>query len=81
MALTGLIERSVYNRRKRQLAFKIEHFRTLIAENIAPVDACHIVDSMPLEGCKFTRARRANFGREIPQTAPDYGYCAAQKTN
>jgi hypothetical protein len=63
----------VYNRRKRQLAFKIEHFRTLITENITPADADHIVDSMPLEVAKF--------GREIPQTAPDYGYCAAQKTN
>ncbi len=28
----------------------------------------------------FSRARRAKFGRETPETAPNYGYCAAQKT-
>ena len=78
--LAGLIERSVYNRRKRHLAFKIEQFRKAIASNIALADTHHIVDSMPLEVCKFSRARRTKFGQDTPQTAPDYGYCAAQKT-
>lgn len=75
-----LIERSVYNRRRRGLNFKIEEFRQAMSQAIVPTETYHIVDSMPLEICRFSRARRSRICRESPETSPDYGYCASQKT-
>ena len=79
--LVGKIERTVYNRRKRNLAFKVEQFRQAIASKVALADTHHIVDSMPLEICKYSRSRRNKFSRSIPDIAPSYGYCAAQQTH
>ena len=75
----GLIERSVYNRRRRGLSFKIESFRQAMGHAIVPSETYHIVDSMPLEICRFSRAGRGRICRDDAETAPDYGYCASQK--
>ena len=77
--LIGKIERSVYNRRKRQLAFKIEQFRQQIVGQLAPSSSCYLIDSMPLETCKISRANRSRICQETETTSPDFGYCAAQK--
>ena len=74
------IERSVFNRRKRSLTFKIEHFRQVIADQIIPNEPYHIVDSMPLEVCKWSRSKRSTICQERDDVIPNYGYCAAQKT-
>lgn len=76
--LQGKIERSVYNRRKRNLSFKIEQLRQQIAQNIEPCQDQHIIDSMPLEICKLSRSKRSRVCQDAPEVAPDYGYCAAQ---
>lgn len=75
----GRIERSIYNRRKRDLAFKIHDFQQKIANEIVPKDSYHIVDSMPLEVCKMSRSFRSNICCDNTDVQPDYGYCAAQK--
>jgi hypothetical protein len=80
-SLNAKIERSVYNRRKRHLAFKIEQIRQRIASEIEFNASHHIVDSMPLEVCKLSRSKRSRICRESDQVFPDYGYCAAQKTH
>lgn len=80
-ALKNKIERSVYNRRKRKLANKMEQLQKKIAALIIPSESYHLIDSMPLEICKFSRSRRAKICQEEPDRAPDYGYCAAQKTH
>lgn len=80
-ALSDHIERSVYNRRRRQLGFKIEQFRQRIVTQLAPSADCYLIDSMPLETCKLSRAQRSRICQESPQAAPDYGYCAAQQTH
>lgn len=77
--LTGLIERSVYNRRRRGLMPKIEGFRQQMGQHIVPAETFHIVDSMPLEICRFSRAKRCRICCDDAATTPDYGYCASQK--
>jgi len=74
----GLIERTVYNKRRRQLASVIEHLRQQVAERIIPNETYHLIDSMPLEVCKYSRARRSRVCTESIDSSPDYGYCAAQ---
>ncbi len=44
-------------------------------------DDYHLINSMPLELCKFARARRSSVCKENLDTSSDYGYCAAQDTH
>ena len=74
----GLIERSVYNRRIRGLRFKLEEIRQKMIEKMDPDESLYIVDSMPLEVCKFGRANRSKVCQEIDESAPNFGFCAAQ---
>lgn len=75
----GKIERSVYNRRIRRLSHKLEDLRQKMAQQIRSHSELYIVDSMPLEVCKFSRAKRSKICQEDEPSSPDYGYCAAQK--
>jgi len=74
----GLIERSVYNRRIRRLRFKLEDLRQRMIDKINPDNTLYIVDSMPLEVCKFSRANRSKVCQEVEESAPNFGFCAAQ---
>lgn len=74
----GLIERSVYNRRLRRLRFKIELIRQDIINQLDTSEDLYIVDSMPLEVCKISRANRSKICQEHALSSPDFGYCAAQ---
>jgi hypothetical protein len=76
LTLSSQIDRSVFNRRRRQLMFKIEHFRQRISSVLVPSEDYYFVDSMPLEICKLGRAKRARICQDADGTAPDYGYCA-----
>lgn len=77
-SLEGLIERSVYNRRLRRLSGKIECIRQEVVERLEPQSAVYVIDSMPLEICKLSRAKRSRACQEDEYSSPDYGYCAAQ---
>jgi len=79
-SLKGLIERSVYNRRLRRLRFKIESLRQIVIERLERQTALYVIDSMPLEVCKLSRARRSRTCQEDDDSSPDYGYCAAPDT-
>lgn len=46
---------------------------------IVPAKDYHIVDSMPLEICKYSRSSRTKVCQENIQSSPSFGYCAAQK--
>ena len=78
-SLKNKIERTVYNRRRRKLAFKIELFRQQISTIIVPAEDYHIVDSMPLEICKYSSSSRTKVCQENIESSPSFGYCAAQK--
>lgn len=79
--LAGQIDRSVFNRRRRQLAFKIELLRQRMGTLAAPSEDYYLVDSMPLEICKFGRAKRLSICQETEESSPDYGYCAVHRTH
>jgi hypothetical protein len=49
--LNGLIERSVYNRRRRKLFPHMEELRKKLAVKLTGNEKYFIVDSMPLEIC------------------------------
>ncbi len=74
-----LIERSVYNRRKRRLFTHMERIRKLLAEKFNDSEKYFIVDSMPLEVCKLSRSSRSKICKETDYALPNKGYCASQK--
>lgn len=76
--LSSKIERSVYNRRKRKLFPFIEQIRIKLSDSFNEFEDCFIVDSMPLEVCKFSRSIRSKICKENIETFPDRGYCASQ---
>jgi hypothetical protein len=73
------IERSVYNRRKRRLSFKINEIRQKLARNFLEFEDCFVIDSMPLEVCKISRSHRSTICSEQTYCAPNIGYCASQQ--
>lgn len=77
--LSSQIERSVYNRRRRNLFPLRESIRKKIADRISESDY-YIIDSMPLEVCKWIRNQRCSICKENIETSPDRGYCASQKS-
>lgn len=74
-----LIERSVYNRRKRGLFYHTELLRRKLSLGLGAGENCFIVDSMPLEICKLSRSHRSKICKETGYAQPDKGYCASQK--
>jgi hypothetical protein len=79
-ALDGLIERSVFNRRKRILFRQIEQIRSALANSFNEFEDVYVIDSMPLEICKNARASRSKICRDVEYALPSKGYCASQKT-
>lgn len=77
--LDGKIERSVYNRRKRKLFPLIEQFRQKMADCFNEFEEYFIIDSMPLEICKNSRASRSKICKEDEYRFPNKGFCASQQ--
>lgn len=77
--IKSLIERSVYNRRKRRLFVHMERVRKLLVEKFNSAEKYFVVDSMPLEVCKLSRSSRSKICKEIDYALPNRGYCASQK--
>jgi hypothetical protein len=77
--LASKIERSVYNKRKRNLFLYIEGVRKKLSLALTEFENYFIVDSMPLELCKNARASRSSVCKEIENCQPDKGFCASQQ--
>jgi len=77
-SLATKIERSVYNRRKRKLFHFQEQIRVKLVAVFNEFEDCFIVDSMPLEVCKLSRASRSKICKEDFESSPNKGYCASQ---
>jgi len=77
--LAELIERSVYNRRKRNLFPLIENIRNKLASVFNEFEDYFVVDSMPLEVCKVSRSSRSTICKNEEYCYPDKGFCASQK--
>lgn len=76
----NLIDRSRYNVRRRALFPAIENLRKRLVLRVVESEDTFIVDSMPLEICKISRASRAKICKENLENFPDKGYCPSQKT-
>ncbi len=74
-----LIDRTVYNRRKRGLVNHIEKIRVIFSEKFNQYEDYFVVDSMPLEACKLARSTRSKICKEDFYSAPDRGFCASQQ--
>lgn len=77
--LSTRIERSVYNRRKRNLISYQEEIRKRIVSRFNEFEDHFIVDSMPLEVCRLSRSNRSNICKESNFSYPDKGFCASQQ--
>ncbi len=76
--LLSKIERSVYNRRRRNLFNHIEVIRLKLASFFNDFENYFVFDSMPLEVCKLSRSTRSKVCKENIRTIPSKGYCASQ---
>lgn len=76
--ISNLIERSQFNKRRRKLFLFSEEIRTKLAFRFLEFEDCFIVDSMPLEICKFARHKRIKICKNEFETAPSKGFCASQ---
>ena len=79
--LAPLIERSVFNRRKRNLRFAIENLRLQMAQKFNETENYFIIDSMPLKICERARGRRSKICKEQENALPNWGFCATQDTS
>jgi len=78
-SLSSRIERSVYNRRKRNLFSHQEIIRKRLVNQFNEFEEYFVVDSMPLEVCKLSRSSRSNICKEADFSYPDKGFCASQQ--
>lgn len=76
----NLVERSQFNKRRRKLFFFSEEVRTKLASRFLDFEDYFIVDSMPLEICKFSRHNRIKICKDDFETAPSKGFCASQNS-
>ena len=76
--LPNLIEKSQFNKSRTKLFLFSEKIRIKLAEFIFEFKNYFIVDSIPLELCKFSRHNRVKICKEQFETAPSKGFCASQ---
>jgi len=76
----SLIDRSSFTRRRRKLYPYMNIVLKFLSNKLAPEENTWIIDSLPVEVCRFARARRAKICKDSFETAPDFGYCASQRT-
>lgn len=78
--LPNLISRRQYNDRRKFTANLCEQIRQNIAQAIDGNEDYFCIDSKPIPVCRIARAKRCKMGRTDYQTAPTFGFCAAQNT-
>jgi len=78
--IPNLIERSQFNKRRRKLFLFSEEVRSKLASRFLEFEDYFIVDSMPLEICKFSRHNRIKICKNEFETAPSKGFCASQNS-
>ena len=66
--LESVIERSVYNRRKRKLLLFLERVRLKMTEKFNQFESYFFVYSMPFEVCKLSRSLQSKTGKEEKNT-------------
>lgn len=80
-SILNKIERSVYNKKRRNLVNHLNEIRLKLASKFNEFEEYFIVDSMPLEVCKLSRSSRSKIFKEVSYSYPDRGYCASQSSS
>lgn len=81
ITISNLISRRQYNDRRKRLCLVTEILRKKVAEYIDGSENVIIVDSKPVQVCKFARARRCKFSKsDYSEFKPSFGYCASQRS-
>lgn len=78
--MDNLIERSQFNKRRRQLFGLAEKIRKELSRFFVENEDYFIVDSMPMEICKWSRHGRVKICKGDYHTSPEKGYCASQSS-
>ena len=78
--IPNLISRRQYNDRRKFTANLCEQIRQNIARAMDGGEDYFCIDSKPIPVCRIARAKRCKMGKTDYQTAPEFGYCAAQDT-
>lgn len=73
------IDRSVYYRRKRRLAGKINDIRLKLARSFNEFEKLFIIDSMPVEVCKLSRSNTSKICKDAEYCYRNRGFCTSQK--
>ena len=70
-----------YNARRHHLVYLIEKIRARIVKSISDdvSGAIRLIDSMPIEVCRYSRAKSCRILKDNEQSAPTFGYCATQQ--
>ena len=76
--LPNLITRRQYNQRRKLTYHLGEEIRKDIAAAMDGSEDVFSIDSKPVKVCQNARAARCAMGRETPDLAPAWGYCASQ---
>ena len=79
--IPNLISHRQYNDRRKFTANLCEQIRKHIAQTIDGDEDYFCIDSKPIPVCRFARAKRCKLGKNDFDTAPNYGFCAAQNTH
>ena len=77
--LEHMIERSVYNKRRKKLFDYTEAIRKRISQMFAQFTDVFVLDSLPTPICQYSRAGRSNLCA-TEQIKPSRGYCASQNS-
>jgi len=70
-----MIERSIYNKRRKKLFDYTEAIRKRLSNKFAEFNDVFVLDSLPTPICKYARAGRSNLCSTY-QIHPSYGPCA-----
>lgn len=70
-----------YNARRHHLAHLIEKIRARIVKSIPgdESDSIRLIDSIPIEICRYSRAKNCRILKDSEQSAPTFGYGATQQ--
>lgn len=78
-AFPTLIDRTTFNRRRRNLFAVLEQVRQCLISSLTESEDFFLIDSQPVPICRFSRAARCRCCQEFLYALPSYGYCASQK--
>ena len=76
--LPNIISRRQYNDRRKITAGLCEEIRKRIVLSMDGEEDYFCIDGKPVEVCRVARGKRCKMGKNTPDIAPNFGFCASQ---